>query len=107
MKHRNSFVVAFILSFFLILATAGVASAVPTAKASAVAGAETQAVSGTVTSVSDTSLVVNSEGKEVTFELRPDTQIEGKVAQGAKVTVEYRVEEGKNIAVRVTVSASS
>ncbi len=95
----------FLLSFFSVLLAVSLA---PVARS---ADAGTQSVSGTVQSVSDTSLVLShdSGGKavETTFELRPDTQIEGKVEKGAKATVEYRVEEGKNIAVHVTVSASS
>lgn len=95
--------VFFVLSFFSFLLAV---SLIPSARG---ADAGTQSVTGTVQSVSDTSLVLShtNEGKEVqtTFELRPDTKVEGTLAKDAKATVEYRVEEGKNIAVRITVSS--
>lgn len=94
----------FVLSFFSFLLAV---SLIPSARGAEDAG--TQSVTGTVQSVSDTSLVLahTNEGKEVqtTFELRPDTKVEGTLAKDAKATVEYRVEEGKNIAVRITVSS--
>ncbi len=93
----------FLLSFFSFLLAV---SLVPASRA---ADAGTQSVTGTVQSVSETSLVLahTNEGKEVqtNFELRPDTKVEGTLAKNAKATVEYRVEEGKNIAVRITVSS--
>jgi len=92
-----------LLSFLLVLLTANATPVATTPESG------TQSVTGTVQSVSDTSLVLShtNEGKEVqtTFELRADTKVEGTLAKDAKATVEYRVEEGKNIAVRVTVGS--
>ena len=60
---------------------------------------------GTVVSFSASSLVVSHEVKgnktEVVFVLNPETQQEGKLAVGEKVTVHYRMENNENVATRV------
>jgi len=43
----------------------------------------------------------------VQFLVDGKTKVEGKLAGGAEATVEYRSEEGKNIAVRVIVTPAS
>jgi hypothetical protein len=67
-----------------------------------------QSMSGKITSVGDAefSLQVtkNQDVNTVQFMVDDKTKVEGKLAVGAHATVEYRSNEGKNIAVRVIVT---
>jgi hypothetical protein len=49
----------------------------------------------------------NKDASIVQFLIDDKTKVEGKLAVGAQATVEYRSEEGKNIAVRVIVTPTS
>jgi hypothetical protein len=68
-------------------------------------------MSGKITSVGDAefSLQVtkNQDVNTVQFMVDDKTKVEGKLAVGAQATVEYRSNEGKNIAVRVIVTPAS
>jgi len=74
-------------------------------------GPDNQSLSGTVASVGDAefSLQVakNQDVNTVQFMVDDKTKVEGKLAVGAQATVEYRSNEGKNIAVRVIVTPAS
>jgi hypothetical protein len=61
----------------------------------------THTTQGTITSISDTQLVVKHRGKDVTYMLNPETQRQGSLMSGSKVTVNYRVENKQNIATAV------
>jgi len=72
---------------------------------------DNQSLSGTVAAIGDAefSLQVtkNHEVNTVQFLVDDKTKVEGKLAVGAQATVEYRSNEGKNIAVRVIVTPAS
>jgi hypothetical protein len=73
--------------------------------------ADNQSVSGTIASVGDAEFSVqvakNKDASTVQFMVDDKTKVEGKLAVGAQATVEFRTDEGKNIAVRVVVTPSS
>jgi hypothetical protein len=72
---------------------------------------DNQSLSGQITSVGDAEFSVqvakNKDSSTVQFMVDDQTKVEGKLAVGAQATVEYRSNEGKNIAVRVIVTATS
>jgi len=72
---------------------------------------DNQSLSGQITSVGDAefSLQVakNKEASTVHFQVDDKTKVEGKLAVGAQATVEYRSNEGKNVAVHVIVTPAS
>jgi hypothetical protein len=72
---------------------------------------DNQSLSGTVAAIGDAefSLQVtkNQDVNTVQFLVDDKTKVEGKLAVGAQATVEYRSNEGKNIAVRVIVTPAS
>jgi hypothetical protein len=95
--------VAFTAVLFLLISA--IAFAGPQAKPPKTA---THQTSGVVKSFSADSLVVAHKvsGKEqdISFVLNADTKKEGDLKDGAKVTVHYKMEGGKNIATIVTVA---
>lgn len=72
---------------------------------------DNQSLSGQITAVSAAQFSVqvakNKDASIVQFVIDGKTKVEGKLAVGAQATVEYRSEEGKNIAVRVIVTPTS
>ena len=61
----------------------------------------THTTQGTITSITDSQLVLKHRGKDVTYMLNSETQRQGSLSTGAKVTVNYRVEHKQNIATAV------
>ena len=72
---------------------------------------ENQSLSGKIASINDAAFALEvAEGKDVNivkFLVDDDTKVEGKLAVGAKATVEYRSDAGNNIAVHVVVVPKS
>jgi hypothetical protein len=72
---------------------------------------DNQSVSGRISSIDDAAFALEvAKGKDVNivqFLVDDQTKVEGKLTLGAKATVEYRSNDGKNIAVRVIVKQSS
>jgi hypothetical protein len=72
---------------------------------------DNQPLSGQITSIGDTEFSVqvakNKDVSTVHFLIDDKTKVEGKLAVGAQATVEYRSDEGKNIAVHVIVTPAS
>jgi hypothetical protein len=72
---------------------------------------DTQSLSGKIASVGDAEFSVqvtkDQDVNTVQFLVDDKTKVEGKLAVGAQATVEYRSNEGKNIAVRVIVTPAS
>jgi len=72
---------------------------------------DNQSLSGQITSVGDAEFSVqvakNKDTSTVQFMVDDKTKVEGKLAVGAQATVEYRSNEGKNIAIRVIVTPAS
>jgi hypothetical protein len=73
---------------------------------------ENQSVSGNIASVGDAEFTVSitkdKEGpKTVQFLVDDKTKVEGKLAIGAAALVEYRSDNGQNIAVHVVVTPAS
>ena len=78
--------------------------------ASAAPGADrTLAVAGTIVKVDARSrilVVAVADGPETSFVWTSDTKIAGTLAPGARVTVRYTpAEDGKNLALQITVSS--
>jgi Domain of unknown function (DUF5666) len=77
------------------------------------AAAENQSLKGKISSVGDASFEVAIASKEgqttqtVQFLVDDKTRVEGKLNVGAEVQVEYRSDEGRNIAVHVVVNPTS
>ncbi|MGB7845856.1 MAG: hypothetical protein WBL63_09600 [Candidatus Acidiferrum sp.] len=74
-------------------------------------GAEMQTVSGKIASVGDAEFALEvKEGQKqnaLKFLVDGNTKVEGKLSIGAQATVEYRSEDGRNIATRVSVMPAS
>jgi hypothetical protein len=72
---------------------------------------DAQSLSGKIASVGDAEFSVqvtkDQDVNTVQFLVDDKTKVEGKLSVGAQVTVEYRSNEGKNIAVRVIVTPAS
>ena len=72
---------------------------------------ENQSLSGKIASINDAAFALEvAEGKDVNIVkllVDDDTRVEGKLAVGAKATVEYRSDAGNNIAVHVVVVPKS
>ena len=70
-----------------------------------------QSLTGQITSIGDAEFSVqvakNKDVSTVHFLVDDKTTVEGKLAVGAQATVEYRSNEGKNIAVHVIVTPTS
>jgi hypothetical protein len=75
------------------------------------ASPDNQSLSGQIISVGDAEFSVqvakNKDASTVQFMVDNKTKVEGKLAVGAQATVEYRSNEGKNIAVHVIVTPTS
>lgn len=90
-----------LLVFSSILAVLVVTAALPLAVA-----ADQQTASGIISSVGDTSFALRVDnGPTMQFITDSNTVVEGELKVGAGATVTYRVEDGKNIAVRVQVKS--
>jgi len=74
-------------------------------------GPDNQSLSGQIASVGDAEFSVqvrkDKDVSTVQFLVDGKTKVEGKLTVGAQATVEYRSDEGKNIAVRVIVTPAS
>jgi hypothetical protein len=73
---------------------------------------ENQSVSGQIASVGDASFAISltkdKQGpKTVEFLVDDKTKVEGKLAIGASALVEYRSDNGQNVAVHVVVTPAS
>src|ERR1700739_3875938 len=72
---------------------------------------ENQAVTGTISVIRDAEFSVkvgkDKEAKTVRFLIDENTKIEGKLVEGAQVSVEYATEKGENFAVHVVVAPPS
>jgi hypothetical protein len=97
------------LTFALLLAPFAAATET---KAASTSTAKAARATGTIVSATDTSLVVSSaDGKETTYVLNSDTKIgarlKNKMNPGTKVSVAYRVKEGKSVATSVIMAAGA
>jgi hypothetical protein len=72
---------------------------------------DNQSLSGTISSIGDAQFAVDvtkeKDVNTVQFLVDEHTKVEGKLSVGALATVEYRSDDGKNIAVHVVVTPSS
>jgi len=72
---------------------------------------EIQSVSGKIAAVGDAEFTLvlgkDRDPDQLRFLIDSETRMEGKLAIGANVTVDYRSADGKNIATRVVVVAAS
>ena len=72
---------------------------------------DNQSLSGTIAAIGDAEFSVqvakNKDVSTVQFLVDDKTKVEGKLTVGAQATVEYRSNEGKNIAVHVIVTPAS
>jgi hypothetical protein len=87
--------------FFFLLAAAVLTALIPLAVL-----ADSQTATGTIGSVGDSSFMLRTDvGQTLQFVLDGNTVVNGELKAGAKATVTYRVEDGKNIAERVEVQS--
>ena len=74
-------------------------------------GEASESVSGKISSIGDASfsvdVVKNQNVNTVQFLIDGNTKVEGKLTVGAQATVEYRSDEGKNVATHVVVRPTS
>ena len=63
--------------------------------------AATSSLKGSVKSITDSELVVEQKSKELKFSLNSETQKEGDIKPGSEVSVEFRFENMKDVAVKV------
>ena len=72
---------------------------------------DTQSIAGKITAVDDAEFSVdvpkNQRVEPMHFLIDENTKVEGKLAVGAQASVEYRSDDGKNVAVRVAVTPVS
>jgi hypothetical protein len=72
---------------------------------------ENQSVTGTISAIRDAEFSVKvgkgKEAKTVGFLIDENTKIEGRLVEGAQVSVEYTSEKGENFAVHVVVGPPS
>jgi Domain of unknown function (DUF5666) len=72
---------------------------------------ENQSVAGKISAIGDAEFSVDiAKGQNVDtvrFLVDGNTKVEGKLSVGAQAAVEYRSEDGKNLAVRVVVTPAS
>ncbi len=96
--NRKSIILTVILALVVSL-TLAVASASATPEA-----AKSQSASGKVTAVAaDSFTLALDASKTMEFVTNADTKVEGNLAEGATANVTYRVEDGKSIAIKVTI----
>jgi len=74
-------------------------------------GAASESVSGKISSIGDASFSVdvmkNKDTNTVQFLIDEGTKVEGKLAVGAHATVEYRSDDGRNVATHVVVQTAT
>ena len=111
MRFRTAVLMA---SLFLVCFTVAAWSMpIPAETGTASPGArpDAQSVAGKISSVGDAAFAVevmkDQKVNTVQFFIDGDTKVEGKLSVGAQATVEYRSEDGKNIATHVVVTAAS
>jgi len=72
---------------------------------------ESQSLTGKISSVGDAAFTLevrkNQDVSNVQFVVDDNTKVEGQLAVGAPATVEYRSNNGKNVAVHVVVAPAS
>ena len=111
MRFRTSM---FLATLFLVCFTIAAWSTPPTVQPAAgplLPTPDTQSLSGKIASVGDAEFSVqvrkDQDVNTVQFLVDDKTKVEGKLAVGAQATVEYRSNEGKNVAVHVIVTPAS
>jgi len=74
-------------------------------------GVPSESVSGKISSIGDASfsvdVVKNQDTNTVQFLIDGSTKVEGKLAVGAQATVEYRSDDGRNVATHVVVQTAT
>ena len=103
---KYSKMLALIAGVSLTLSTAALAQSTKAPKAAKVAKAQTSSIKGSVKSVSDSEIVLSQKGKDATFELNSDTKKIGDIQPGAKVAIQYRFDNGKDVASVIKASAA-
>lgn len=111
MRYRTSLCLATLFLLCFTIATWSTPLPILPAEGRSQPTPDNQSLSGQITSVGDAEFSVqvakNKDISTVQFMIDDKTKVEGKLAVGAQATVEYRSNEGKNIAVRVIVTPTS
>ncbi len=99
-------------SLFLVFFTVAAWSAPERDAAGALTPApDGQSLTGKISSIGDAAFTLevrkNQEVNNVQFLVDDNTKVEGQLAVGAHATVEYRSNDGKNVAVHVVVTPAS
>ena len=111
MRFRTVLSLATLFAFCFTLAVWS--QPLPTNEVTALAegGAASESVSGKISSIGDASFSVdvmkNQDVNTVQFLIDGSTRVEGKLAVGAQATVEYRSDDGRNVATHVVVQTAT
>ena len=96
-------------TLFLVCSTVAVWAQAKSSRA--LSAPENQSVSGKISAIGDAAFSVDVQKDQkvetVQFLIDGDTKMDGKLTVGAQASVEYRSDEGSNIAVHVVVESSS
>lgn len=102
---KNSKTAILLVAVVLLAASALWAANNPAPKASSTPSPKIYSMTGTVSSFTSTSLVLSRTAKgkksETNFVLTPETRQEAQLAQGAEVTVHYRMENKERVATEI------
>jgi hypothetical protein len=108
MKFRTILSLA---SLFMFLFTAAVWSQPLPADSTANHTPDSQSIAGKISSVGDASFSVEIQKGQtmstVQFQIDGNTKVEGKLAVGAQAAVEYKSDNGSNVATHVVVTSAA
>jgi hypothetical protein len=105
-------VVCTLATLFLFCFTVSVwSSALDDLHAKASKMPETQSASGKIASVGDAQFTIrigkDQDRKDLQFVIDDNTKVDGQLSVGAQATVDFKLDDGKNIATHVIVTPSS
>jgi hypothetical protein len=107
MRFRTALCMASLFLVFFTVAAWSAPSAARDAAGSLAPGPDSQSLTGKISSVGDAAFTLevrkNQDVSNVQFSVDDNTKVEGQLAVGAHATVEYRSNDGKNVAVHVVV----
>jgi hypothetical protein len=111
MRFRTALCMASLFLVFFTVAAWSAPSAARDAAGSLAPGPDSQSLTGKISSVGDAAFTLevrkNQDVSNVQFSVDDNTKVEGQLAVGAHATVEYRSNDGKNVAVHVVVTPVS
>jgi Domain of unknown function (DUF5666) len=111
MRFRTALCMASLFLVFFTVAAWSAPSSARDAAGSLAPTPDSQSLTGKISSVGDAAFTLevrkNQDVSNVQFSVDDNTKVEGQLAVGAHATVEYRSNDGKNVAVHVVVTPAS